>query len=197
GSDREKGMITALLAQVAERQGRTEEVFARLDQARALLGAHPALVHIRGEALGAVWRWQEAVEPLPDAAVVSPRDARLWMHLALATGSAGRPRDALDAAQHALALQPRDPDCLRIQALALEMLHAPREWIERASRSFLEFRTPDEGPRVRAACSKRVPGCATERIPVHTHTLRLVSSAGASAAQPRAACRHCQALSMR
>jgi tetratricopeptide (TPR) repeat protein len=168
----ERGMVMALLASVAERQGRTEEVLAWLDRARESLGAHPALSHIRGEAFSSVWRWREAVQPLRDAALASPRDDRLWMHLALAAGSAGQPAEALDAARHALALQPRDPDCLRIQALALQTLQAPPDATERAEQAYLDFRTPDEGPRVRAACSKKVPGCANERIPVHTHALR-------------------------
>jgi len=169
---RHRAMVMALSAQIAARQNRTEEAITWLDRAEALLPGHPALANIRGEALGNVWRWKEAMGPLREAAQAAPRDDQIWMHLALAAGSAGEPYGALEAARHALTLQPRDADCLRIQTLALESLSAPPADIARAERAYLDFRAPDDAPRIRALCSKTVPNCALERIPVHTHVLR-------------------------
>jgi hypothetical protein len=90
--------------------------------------------------------------------------------LALALGSAGDDRGALDAAQRGLSLQPRDPDLLRVQALSLEALRGPRA-VE-AREVYLDHRVADDTPRVRARCSANVPGCALERNPVHVHPLR-------------------------
>jgi hypothetical protein len=171
-TDRERAMVMALSAQIAVRQGRTEEALSWIDKASVALPGHPALAHIKGEAFSSVWRWKEATTPLRQAADATPGDDVLWMHLAVAYGSAGDPAQALEASKHGLALQPRDQDCLRVQSLALESLHAPQDEIDRARQAYVTFRNPDDAPRVRSLCSKTVPGCALERIPVHVHPLR-------------------------
>ena len=126
GAERERAMILDALAEVSIREGRTDEALQRLDEAAALAPDHPAIPHARGAALGNVWRWKEATSPLREAALASPLDDVLWSHLAVAYGSADEPRAALDATTHGLALTPRDADMLRVQALALERLGAPR-----------------------------------------------------------------------
>jgi hypothetical protein len=171
-SARERAVVMGLFAQVAARQGRTDEVMQWLDRAGALAPGHPALAHTRGEALSNVWRWKEATAPLAEAVAGAPLDYGLWMHLSVAYGSAGDPVEALDAARHGLALQPRDPDMLRTQALALEALHAPPDDVEHARAAYLAFRTPDDAPKIKSQCSMKVPGCALERIPVHIHPMR-------------------------
>jgi hypothetical protein len=90
----------------------------------------------------------------------------------VALGSAGEPEAALDATARGLLLQPRDADMLRVQALALEALGAGEAETERAKSAFAAFRPPDDAPQVRAGCSKTVPGCALERIPVHVHGMK-------------------------
>jgi hypothetical protein len=170
-ADRERAAVLYALAQLAIREGRTEEALARLDEAQAVLPDHPAILHARGEALGNVWRWREATLPLQRAAVTSPLDDTLWSHLAVAYGSADDAPAALEAAQHGLSLNPRDADLLRVQALALERLGVPPEDVARARDAFARWRPPDDAPAVRSACSRRFASCALERIPVHVHPM--------------------------
>jgi predicted Zn-dependent protease len=154
--------------------GRTDAALRQLDRAEALAPGHPALASLRGEALAQVWRWSEAVPPLEEAARAAPRDDAAWMGLAVALGSrGGDDRAALAAAARGLALQPRDPDMLRVQALALGALADPGA--SAALRAYDAFRPADAIPRVRAACSANVPGCALERSPVHVHRMRQVA----------------------
>ena len=175
---RERGMVLALFAQVAARQGRTEEAEKWIAEAMTARGAeddvssHPALAATRAESLATVWRWKDAIAPLREVADASPHDDRAWSRLAVAYGSDGDSTSALWAAMRGLLLAPRDPDLLRVQALALAALHAPNEEVDAAKTAYLEFRSPDDAPRIRGLCSKNVPGCALERIPVHVHETR-------------------------
>jgi tetratricopeptide (TPR) repeat protein len=171
-ADRERATVLHALAEMAIREGRTDEALQRLDDAQAKLPDHPAIAHARGEALGAVWRWREAALPLRQAALASPLDDVVWSHLAVAYGSADDPSAALDAASRGLSLSPRDADLLRVQALALERLGAPAEDVARARDAFARWRPPDDAPAVRSACSRRFAWCALERIPVHVHPMR-------------------------
>ena len=168
----ERATVEELFAELAVRQGRTDEALAWLDRAAKDQPHHPALAHTRGEAFTSVWRWRESLAPLVEAAKASPRDDRAWVHLAVAYGSAGESALALTAARRGLALRPRDQDLLRVQWLALDGLGAPESEVERARAAFVLYRSPDDAPKVRSLCSKNVPGCALERIPVHVHELR-------------------------
>jgi Flp pilus assembly protein TadD len=172
GADRERAMVLGALAEVAIREGRTDEALQRLDGAEALAPGHPAIAHARGEALGNVWRWKEATGPLREAATASPLDDTVWSHLAVAWGSADEPRAALEAATHGLTLSPRDADMLRVQALALERLGAPAEEVARARDAFARWRPPDDAPAIKNSCSSQFPWCALERLPVHVHPMR-------------------------
>lgn len=174
GADRERAMVLDALAEVSIREGRTDEALRSLDEAEALVPAHPAIPHARGAALGNVWRWKEATTPLREAALASPLDDALWSHLAVAYGSADEPRAALDATTHGLALTPRDADMLRVQALALERLGASPEDVTRARDAFARWRPPDDAPAVKNGCSRQLPWCALERLPVHVHPMRNV-----------------------
>jgi tetratricopeptide (TPR) repeat protein len=168
----ERAQVLAALATVAARQGRVEETETWLRQAEALAPGSPALARIRGEALAQVWRWQEAVGPLREASSKAPLDDGLMAQFAVALGSAGQNEEALEVARRGLFLQPRDADLLRVQALSLDALRADPALVREAREAYLTCRTPDEAPRVRAACSRDVPGCALERNPVHTHGMR-------------------------
>jgi tetratricopeptide (TPR) repeat protein len=172
GADRERAMILHAIAEVAIREGRTDEALQRLDEAEALLPGHPAVAHARGEALGNVWRWREATAPLQQAALASPLDDVLWSHLSVACGSADDPRAALEATTHGLALDPRDADMLRVQALALERLGTSPEDVTRARDAFVRWRPPDDAPAIKNGCSRQLPWCALERLPVHVHPMR-------------------------
>jgi Cytochrome c554 and c-prime len=175
GADREKAAVLDALAEVAIREGRTDQALHWLDDAEGLVPGHPAIPHARGEALAGVWRWREAVGPLRQAATATPLDDVLWSHLAVAEGSRDDSRGALDATAHGLALAPRDADMLRVQALALERLGAPPEDVARAREAFAEWRPPDDAPAVKNGCSRQLPWCALERLPVHVHTMRRVA----------------------
>jgi tetratricopeptide (TPR) repeat protein len=174
GDGRVRASILGALAQVAMREGRTEEAEQRLAEAEELVPGHSAIPHARGQALGDVWRWGEATAPLAEAASASPLDDTLWAHLAIAYGSAGQPQGALDAAARGLALAPRDADMLRVQALALERLGAPAEVVASARDAFARWRTPDNAPAIKNGCAKQYAWCALERLPVHVHAMRAV-----------------------
>jgi tetratricopeptide (TPR) repeat protein len=170
--DRVRAVILGALAQAAVREGRTEDALALLEDAQRFAPDHPAIAHVHGQALGDIWRWSDATGPLAEAALATPRDDTLWGHLAIAYGSAGDARQALDAAAHALVLAPRDADALRVQALALEQLGAPAEAVSRARKAFDRWRPPDDAPAVKNRCAKRFRWCALERLPVHVHDVR-------------------------
>jgi tetratricopeptide (TPR) repeat protein len=165
-------MAQAALADLEARRGATQAALALADRAAESVPGHPALARIRADALAHAWRLDEAATSLRDAALASVHDDATWSHLAVLFGSGGRAGEALTAAERALALQPRDPDALRVQALALARLGAPHAAQERAEHAYVERRLPDEAPALRAACSRNVPNCALERLPVHVHTMR-------------------------
>jgi predicted Zn-dependent protease len=172
--DRVRAVILGALAQAAVREGRTEDALGLLEDAQRFAPDHPAIAHVRGQALADVWRWSEATAPLAEAALATPRDDTLWAHLAVAYGSAGDARRALDASAHTLELAPRDADALRVQALALERLGAPAETVARARDAFDRWRPPDDAPAIKNRCAKRSRSCALERLPVHVHDVRPV-----------------------
>jgi tetratricopeptide (TPR) repeat protein len=171
GDERARAMLLEATADVAIREGRTDEAIGLLDEADALAPDHPAIAHDRGQAMAGVWRWSDAAGALERAANASPVDSVLWDHLAVARGAAGDPRAALAAATHALALGPRDADALRVQALALEALRVDEKEVAGARAAFERWRSPDDAPAAKSACAARSPACALERIPVHVHTL--------------------------
>lgn len=162
---REQAIALGGLALVAARQGRVDETFTLAARADALVGVTPAMQRARAEALASTWRTTEAAPLFLDVARRAPRDDSAWSAAAVTFGGAGEPARALDAARTGLALQPRDADLLRVQALALPASGPAQE-------AFLDRRTPDDAPGVRARCSATVKGCANERVPVHVHVMR-------------------------
>jgi tetratricopeptide (TPR) repeat protein len=167
-----RAQVLAGLAAVASRQGRVDDAVRLAREAAALAPEHPAPTWLEGQALAAVWRWSGATGPLQAVAAAAPDDPLVWSEVALAHGSVGASADALAAAGAGLAFAPRQADLLRIQALALADLAAGSPEATAAMAAYLEHRPPDGAPRVRSACSREVPGCARERVPVHTHALR-------------------------
>src|SRR5262249_38748815 len=55
-----RAITLGALAQVAANQGRTQDALTLADRAEVLVPKHPALARIRGEALAATWRWNDA-----------------------------------------------------------------------------------------------------------------------------------------
>ncbi len=171
GSPFDRGRVLAAYAWLESHEGRTEDALRRIDQAAQLIPDHPALAHLRGEALSLVWRWGEAVAPLRKAALAAPRDDSAWTRLAVALGSrGGDDRATLEATTEGLRLQPRDPDLLRVQALGLRGLG---QGLPAADAAYETYRVADDVPRTRGACSSKIPNCALERNPVHVHHLRV------------------------
>jgi tetratricopeptide (TPR) repeat protein len=171
GTPREQAMVLWALGSLSAHEGRPDEALRLADRAALLLPGHPALAALRGEALAQVWRWAEAVPPLDEAARAAPGDDAAWTRLAVALGSrGGDDRASLDAALHGLALQPRDADLLRVEALALGALRD--RGAAAAEAAYDTYRPADAIPGVKARCSMKVPGCATERNPVHVHLMR-------------------------
>jgi hypothetical protein len=171
---RERAMVAGLVALIASRQGRVDETFDAARRADQELGSvAPSMQRARAEVLASTWRLSEAAPLFLDVATRSPGDDGAWAIAAVTFGGAGDPFAAADAARHGLSVQPRDGDMLRVQALALPLLGADRPVVGRAETAFLERRTPDDAPGIRAKCSATVPGCANERVPVHVHAMRM------------------------
>ena len=168
---RQRAAIYAELAKVAGRQGRTDEALGFADKAAAIVGPAPPLDKIRGDALSRVWRWREARDALERATAGAPGNPAGWRALAIARGSLGEHRQALAAAVAGLALTPRDSDMLRVQALALAALEIDPAVAARALDAYDAHRPPDRATDIRVECARSVPGCATERQPVHAHDL--------------------------
>ncbi len=174
GTDRERAMVLSALGMLAAREGRAEEAMAWSGRAEQFLPNHPAIAYLRGLAHAEVWRWPAAAQWYDEALPAAGYDDRFFLDLALARGSAGDDKGALEAAWMGLSVQPRDADLLRIQALSLGALGAPVAEIARAEDAYARVFPADMIPRVRAKCSATVPGCANERVPVHVHGMRPV-----------------------
>lgn len=175
-----RAMIVGGLASIAARQGRVNDALALTDELAAnslpredpQAPIAPAIDVLRGQALTAVWRFDDALAPLSRIADSLPGDPLAWRELALAYGSAGSPEAALQAAQRGLELRPRDAALLRTQALALRSLAHPDA--AAALDAYLLHRPADSGPELRSTCSRNSEACALERLPVHTHELILI-----------------------
>ena len=165
-----RAMVFAQRARLEGRQGRLAEALADVGRAERILGDHPALDRVRGDAYAQVWRWSEAAEAYGDAARGAPLDDSGWADLARALGSAGRDGEALRAASRGLALSPRHPGLLRTRFLSLESSSDPGAAAARAN--FLAHRVPDEAFNLTLRCAERSETCARERLPVHSHPLR-------------------------
>ena len=168
---RERAMVLLQLGRLEGLQGRTAEAVAWLDRAEALLPDAAAIPFARGTAFARVWRWREAAEALAIAAPKAPDNPAGWTELAMALGSLGREKEALEAAHHGLAISPRDADCLRVQALALRSLGAADPDASTALDAYDRFRPPDRATDLRIACTAKDPLCARERDPIHVHDL--------------------------
>jgi predicted Zn-dependent protease len=171
GDKRARAMILVQLAQVASRQGRVEDALALVADARPLLPSPgPAVLDaVAADALGRVWRWQDAVAPARACAERAPANSFAWIALARVLGSTGDNTGALEAATKGLELAPRDPDLLRSQATALAALH--RSEADAALAAYDRFRSPDSAAELRIQCASDSPRCAREREQGHTHLL--------------------------
>jgi len=159
----DEGRVLWALGELAAKRGQLPIALTHLADAEKRLGRTPAILRARGDAYGQVWKWKDAAAAWTEAVKSAPTDLGLWQSIAMAEASVGRYRPALTAAQEGLKLFPRDADCLRVQALALAQLGGSgSESLDAA----LEWRVPDDGPKAKALCSAKVPGCANRRNPV-------------------------------
>lgn len=165
----EAGVTEWALGQLAGRRGQLPLALEHLGRAEKVLGPTAAILRAKGDAFGQVWRWKEAAAAWTAALKLAPTELGLYQSIAMAEASSGRYAQALAAAQGGLALHPRDGDCLRVQALALAQLGQPNEV---ALDVALKWRVPDDGPKAKALCSAKVPGCANRRNPVPVYEAR-------------------------
>lgn len=168
--DRQQAAVHALLASVAGRQGRVAEALEEVGRAEALVGRHPALARLRGDAYAQVWRWPEAAVAYRQVTEMAPGNTQAYRDLARALGSTQDDEGALRAASAGLALNPRDTDMLRSQSLALSSLGADEA--DAAREAALAFRRPDDRPRLLRQCQEQVPGCNRDRQPIPEIALR-------------------------
>jgi len=177
--DASRARVHLQRARLEGRQGRLAAALAAARRAERLVGEHPAIHRVRGDAYAQVWRWEDAAAAYRRAAEGAPLDESRWTDLAQALGSAGVDADALEAADRGLTLSPRDPGLLRSRYLALSSLERP----DAAARErYLAHRVPDALSTLRLRCGQRSTWCARERLPVHVHELR-PSGARASSAR--------------
>lgn len=169
----QRGVTEWALGQLAGKRGQLDLALTHLGRAQQVLGKSAAILKARGDAYGQVWRWKEAAAAWNEALALAPTELSLWQSIAMAQASVGHYAEALSAAQGGLALFPRDGDCLRVQALALAQLGVPNgEALEVA----LKWRTPDDGPKAKALCSKNIDGCAKRRNPVPVYEAKAVNA---------------------
>jgi hypothetical protein len=166
----DEGVVLWALGQLAGKRGQLPQALEALAQAEKKLGPTPAILKARGDAYAQVWKWKDAAAAWSTAVKSAPTDLGLWQSIAMAEASVGRYPQALTAAQQGLALHPRDGDCLRVQALALAKLGQPNDVALDAA---LKWRLPDDGPKAKAQCSAKVPGCANRRNPVPVYEARI------------------------
>jgi len=176
GDKRARAMILVQLAWVASKQGRVEDALGLVAEARPLLPSPgPAVLDaVAADALGRVWRWDDAVAPARACAARAPANSGAWVALARALGSTGDNAGALEAAIQGLELVPRDPDLLRSQAIALAGLH--RREADAALAAYDQFRSPDNSAELRIHCASDSSRCAREREQGHTHPLHPIAS---------------------
>ncbi len=166
----ERAMVLVALAAIEGRQGRVDDAVAAADRAEALVGSHPAIARVRGDAYAQVWRWERATDAYADVVEVTPRDSSAWRAYARALGSLQKDEESLAAAVTGLELAPRDEFLLRSQALALAGLH--RDNADRARELFAAHRLPDRQSELRLRCAREVDLCARDQQPVVTIRMR-------------------------
>ncbi len=168
---RARAMVLVQLGWVASKQGRADDALALVAEARQLLPAPgPAVLDaIAADALGRVWRWDEAIAPAKACTDRAPGNSGAWLFLARVLGSAHQNEAALAAATTGLQLAPRDPDLLRSQATALAALGRPEA--AAALAAYDRFRSPDNSAELRIECAGAHSRCAREREQGHTHEL--------------------------
>jgi tetratricopeptide (TPR) repeat protein len=162
--DRSRAAVYVLEARIAARLGRLDDALKAAKQAQVLVGAHPAIHRVRGEAYAKVWAWEEAAAAFAEVAATTPKDVDSWRNLAMARGSAGDSRGALEAAVEGLRRSPRNADLLRHQALALKALGHPQA--EAATEAWLAHRPPDDASDHRLKCEQTLPHCQEDRLPI-------------------------------
>jgi hypothetical protein len=169
-----RAMVLVQLAIVASKQGRAEDAFALVGQARALVPAPgPAVFDaLEADALARVWRWAEAVAPARAAADKAPANSQAWVMAARCYASVDDNASALAAAATGLELAPRDPDLLRSQATSLAALG--RTEAPAGLAAYDRFRSPDNSAELRISCVADSPRCAREREHGHSHVLRIM-----------------------
>jgi tetratricopeptide (TPR) repeat protein len=158
-----------LRARLAAIQGRPREAVAFTARAEALVGPHPVLDRLRGDAFARVWRWKQAAAAYQRVAEASPGDPRAWRNLARAYGSLTNDEKALAAADAGLRLAPHDTGLLRSRALALQSMGHPDA--ERAKREWLSHRAPDAQAQLLASCEQAHQRCRKDRQPIPHYTL--------------------------
>lgn len=183
GSTEQQARALLLLARLSSTQGRLREALALTGRAEALVGSHPVLERVRGDAYARVWRWTRAAEAYRRVAEASPRDLRAWRDLARAHGSLSDDARALAAAEEGLRLAPRDEALLRSRALALQGMGSPEA--ESAKRHWLAHRTPDEQPALLSSCEKTHHRCRRDRQPIPHYMLTPGTKAIHASQDPR------------
>lgn len=183
GSPELQARALVLLARLSSTQGRLEEALALARCAEALIGSHPVLDRVRGDAYARVWQWRRAAHAYQRVTEASPLDWRAWRDLARAYGSLSDDARALAAAEAGLRLAPRDEALLRSRALALEGMGSPEA--ERAKQRWLAHRTPDDQPALLATCEKTHRRCRRDRQPIPHYTLTPDTKAIHASADPR------------
>ena len=139
----------AALAEVAIREGRTDEALGLLDEAEALGSGRPGDSRTRAARRSrASGDGRRRPSRSAQAALASPLDDALWSHLAVAYGSADQPADALDAARARPRARLRaTPTCCASRPSRLERLGARRTDVAARTRCVRAVATARRCPR--------------------------------------------------
>jgi len=155
-------------------EARVEIRLGRLDRALALLESAPPSTTVRllrAEALLGAWRFAEASIEARAVAEAMPLEREAWRLLALALGPAGRPSEAVQAADRALAIDPEWTEVHLVRQRALLALGDERE-AERARAAYLRYRVDESEAHLRERYLRRNGRRDTEDLAVHVHDLK-------------------------
>jgi len=155
-------------------EARVELKLGRLDGALALLdsaSASPTVSLLRAETLLLAWRFDEAARSAREVVDRMPLERDGWRLLASALGPAGRPTDALEAADRALAIDPEWAEVHLLRHRALAALGRDVD-ADAAVESYLKYRVDESEAALRERYLRRGGPRESEDLAVHVHVLK-------------------------
>jgi hypothetical protein len=158
------------LARLAIREGRTVDSDRFLDLAAKIDPETAVIPFLRGVSRYEIYRLGDAVAPLRAAVARTPHAVHALELLGEALQLAGDDVGSIPVIQKGLLVDPESAQLRHLEALAFDKLGFGAD-AEIARTAYLAYRRDDDTPKLRSICKAKVPGCAREANPLHTHEL--------------------------